>query len=396
MNKWSSKLAAVTVGTTVLLTSVGQASAATYTVKSGDSLDKIGKAFNISYKTIMNTNKLSSTLIFPGQQLIISENQSSTTSSPSSTTTYTVKLGDSLSKIGSQYGVSSKTLMEWNNLSSTLIRIGQKLVVKSSTTSITNSTSNSSDSSNTSTSTYTVKSGDSLSKIGSQYGVSSKTLMEWNNLSSTLIHIGQKLVVKGSTSSTTNSESNSSNTSSTTTYIVKSGDSLSKIGSQYGISSKTIMELNNLTSTAISVGQKLIVSGSTTSTSPSTSTSTSSSVGNNIVSVAKQYLGAKYVFDGASPSGFDCSGFITYVYNKAGISTSRLSAAGFYNASTPISKPKIGDLVFFSNTYKSGISHIGIYIGDNKMIAASGYFVQISDIDGAYWENHFTGFGRLS
>jgi LysM repeat protein len=328
MNKLASKLAALTVGTTVLVTSVGQASAATYTVKSGDSLDKIGRAYNISYKTIMSTNKLTSTLIFPGQQLIIGENQTSTTSSPSSTTT------------------------------------------------------------------YTVKSGDSLSKIGSQYGVSSKTLMEWNNLSSTLIHIGQKLVVKGSTTSTTNSASNSSNTSNTSTYTVKQGDSLSKIGSQYGISYKTIMELNNLSSTAISVGQKLIVSGSTTSTSPSTSTS--SSVGNNIVSIAKQYLGAKYVFNGASPSGFDCSGFITYVYNKAGISTSRLSAAGFYNASTPISKPKIGDLVFFSDTYKSGISHIGIYIGNNQMIAASGYFVQISNIDGAYWENHFTGYGRLS
>ncbi|MFF2752480.1 LysM peptidoglycan-binding domain-containing protein [Psychrobacillus sp. NPDC058041] len=399
MNKLASKLAALTVGTTVLVTSVGQASAATYTVKSGDSLDKIGRAYNISYKTIMSTNKLTSTLIFPGQQLIIGENQTSPTSSPSSTTTYIVKSGDSLSKIGSQYGVSSKTLMEWNNLSSTLIHIGQKLIVKGSTTSTTNSTSNSTVSSNTST--YTVKSGDSLSKIGSQYGVSSKTLMEWNNLSSTLIHIGQKLVVKGSTTSTTNSASNSSNTSNTTTYTVKSGDSLSKIGSQYGISYKTIMELNNLSSTAISVGQKLIVSGSTTSKSPSTSastsTSTSSSVGNNIVSIAKQYLGAKYVFSGASPtSGFDCSGFITYVYNKAGVSTSRLSAAGFYNASTPVSTPKIGDLVFFSNTYKSGISHIGIYIGDNKMIAASGYFVQISDIDGAYWENHFTGYGRLS
>ncbi|QFF98463.1 LysM peptidoglycan-binding domain-containing protein [Psychrobacillus glaciei] len=391
MNKWSSKLAAVTVGTTVLLTSVGQASAATYTVKSGDSLDKIGKANNISYKTIMNTNKLTSTLIFPGQQLIIGENQTTTTSPPSSMTTYTVKSGDSLSKIGSQYGVSTKTIMEWNNLSSTLIQIGQKLVVNGSTTSITNSTSNPSDSTNTTT--YTVKSGDSLSKIGSQYGVASKTLIEWNNLSSTLIHIGQKLVVKSSTTSTTNLTTNSSNSSNTSTYTVKSGDSLSKIGSQFGISSKTIMEVNNLSSTAISVGQKLIISGATTSSS---STSTSSSVGNNIVSVAKQYLGAKYVFDGASPNGFDCSGFITYVYNKAGISTSRLSAAGFYNASTPISKPKIGDLVFFSNTYKSGISHIGIYIGDNKMIAASGYFVQISDIDGAYWENHFTGFGRLS
>ncbi|MEO4052698.1 LysM peptidoglycan-binding domain-containing protein [Solibacillus sp. CAU 1738] len=326
MNKWSSKLAALTVGTTVLLTSVGQASAASYTVKSGDSLDKIAKAHNISYKTIMKANNLTSTLIIPGQQLIIGENQISTTSNSRSMTTYTVKPGDSLSKIGSQYGVSSETLMEWNNLSSTVIQVGQKLVVKGSTTS-------------------------------------------------------------NSESNTSNSVSNPSGSGKTSTYIVKPGDSLSKIANKYGISYKTIMKLNNLSSTAISVGQKLIVSSSTTSTNPS--------VGDSIVSIAKQYIGTKYIFGGSSPSGFDCSGFISYVYNKAGISTSRLSAEGFYNAAKPVSKPKIGDLVFFSNTYKSGISHIGIYIGNNKMIAASGYHVQISNIDGAYWENHFTGYGRL-
>ncbi|MEG0260679.1 MAG: LysM peptidoglycan-binding domain-containing protein [Lysinibacillus sp.] len=328
MKKWSSKLAALTVGTTVLLTSVGQASAATYTVKSGDSLSKIGKAYNVSYQAIMNTNNLTSTIIFPGQQLIIGDNQNSTTHPPSSTTTYTVKPGDSLSKIGSMYGVSSKTLMEWNNLSSTLI------------------------------------------------------------------HIGQKLVINGSTTSTTKPPSNSVESSNTSTHIVKPGDTLSKIGSQYGISYHTIMKLNNLSSTSISVGQKLIVSGSTTS--PSKPTPPNSSVGNNIVSIAKQLKGVKYVFGGSSPSGFDCSGYITYVYNKAGISTPRLSAAGFYNASTPVSTPQIGDLVFFSNTYKSGISHVGIYIGNNEMIAASGYYVQINKINGAYWKEHFTGYGRLN
>ncbi|KOS68641.1 hypothetical protein AEA09_08845 [Lysinibacillus contaminans] len=330
MNKWTSKIAAITVGTTVLLTSVGQASAASYTVKSGDSLSKIAKEYNISYETIMKTNNLTSTLIFPGQQLIIGKNQTSNTPAPSSTTS------------------------------------------------------------------YTVKSGDTLSKIGSQYGVSYQTLMEWNKLSSTLIHIGQKLVVKGSTTSTTNPPSNTSSSSNTSTYIVKSGDTLSKIGSKYGISYQTIMKLNNLTSTKISVGQKLIVSGSTTSKPTVKPDSPNSSVGNTIVSIAKQYKGVKYVFGGSSPSGFDCSGFISYVYNKAGISTSRLSAAGYYNASTPVSTPQIGDLVFFSNTYKSGVSHVGIYIGGNQMISASGYYVQISNIDGAYWEDHFTGYGRLN
>lgn len=326
MNKWSSKLAALTVGTTVLLTSGGQASAATYTVKSGDSLSEIGKVYNVSSTTIVNTNNLTSNVIFPGQQLIIDDNQTPTTASTRSTTTYTVKAGDSLSKIGNQYGVSSKTLMEWNNLSSTLI------------------------------------------------------------------HVGQKLIVKGSTTSTTNPPSNSSGSSNTSTYIVKSGDSLSKIASKFGISYQTIMKLNNLSSTKISVGQKLIISGSTT-TPP---TSPNSSVGNKIVSIAKQYNGVKYVYGGASPSGFDCSGFITFVYNKAGVSTPRLSSAGFYNASTPVSTPQIGDLVFFSNTYRSGISHVGIYIGSNQMISASGKNVQISNINGSYWEKYFTGYGRLN
>lgn len=266
MNKWSSKLAILTVGTTVFLTSVGQASAATYTVKSGDSLSKIGKEYNVSSKTIMNNNQLTSTVIFPGQQLIIEGNPTPTTSSKQSTTTYTVK----------------------------------------------------------------------------------------------------------------------------------SGDSLSIIGSKYGISYQTIMKLNNLSSTAIYVGQKLIVSGSPNSPSISKPASPKSSIGNSLVAIAKQFKGVKYVYGGTSPSGFDCSGFITYVYNKAGISTPRLSSVGFYNASTPVSTPQIGDLVFFSNTYKSGISHVGIYIGGNQMISASGYNVQISNIDGAYWESHFTGYGRIN
>lgn len=180
-------------------------------------------------------------------------------------------------------------------------------------------------------------------------------------------------------------------TASAATYTVKSGDSLWKIASQNGISYQTLMRWNNLTSSNIRVGQKLTLN-STPAKVPATSNAPKS-----LVQVAKQQLGVKYTFGGSKPStGFDCSGYITYVYNNAGISTSRKSAAGFYYAAKKITSPQVGDLVFFANTYKAGISHAGIYIGNNQMINASDGGVSIANIHSSYWKKHFVGYGRLS
>lgn len=111
---------------------------------------------------------------------------------------------------------------------------------------------------------------------------------------------------------------------------------------------------------------------------------------------AETLLGVPYVFGGTSEFGIDCSGYIYKSYNAGGIPVPRTTAEGFYNMSDKISNPKVGDLVFFSNTYRAGISHIGIYIGDGKMINAGGDYVHIADITKGYWADHFTGFGRLS
>lgn len=180
-------------------------------------------------------------------------------------------------------------------------------------------------------------------------------------------------------------------TASAATYTVKSGDSLWKIGNQYGVSFQTVMKWNNLSSSTIRVGQKLTINAPTTSASTSTSKPTTS-----VVQVAKQQLGVKYTFGGSKPStGFDCSGYVTYVLNNAGISTARKSAAGFYNSAKKISSPQVGDLVFFSNTYKTGISHVGIYLGNKQMISASDNGVSVANLNSTYWKNHFTGYGRL-
>ena len=174
---------------------------------------------------------------------------------------------------------------------------------------------------------------------------------------------------------------------SAATYTVKSGDSLWKIANQQGVSYQTLMNWNNLSNSNIFVGQKLNLN-TTLSNAPSKPT--------NLVQVAKQQLGVKYRFGGTKPStGFDCSGYITYVYNNAGISTTRKTAAGFYSSAKKISTPQVGDLVFFANTYKAGISHAGIYIGNNQMINASDNGVSIANIYSSYWKKHLVGFGRI-
>lgn len=111
---------------------------------------------------------------------------------------------------------------------------------------------------------------------------------------------------------------------SAATYTVQSGDSLWKIANQHGVSYQTLMNLNHLTSSNIYIGQKLTINQQL-STPPNTSS--------KLLQVAKQQLGVKYTFGGIKPStGFDCSGYITYVFNQAGKSTARKTAAGFYQS----------------------------------------------------------------
>lgn len=240
--------------------------------------------------------------------------------------------------------------------------------------------------------TYTVVKGDTLSKIARDYGTTYQQIMQQNGLSTTLIKVGQKLEI-GSSTATTQTATTSS------TYTVVKGDTLSKIAKQYGTTYQQIMQLNGLTSTLIKVGQKLTVTGTTvsnsTSNSSTVSNSTQATANTDVVNFAKKLLGVPYVFGGSTTKGFDCSGFVYYVLKNTGKSVARTSAAGFYSSAKKISSPQVGDLVFFSNTYKAGISHIGIYIGNGQMISASGSKVNIASINSSYWKSHFAGYGRI-
>ena len=209
-------------------------------------------------------------------------------STTATATYYTVQSGDTLSGIAVEYNTTTATLTSLNNLSNpNLIYVGQRLLVKSTSTSAassatstaTSTASATSTSSTTSATTYTVKSGDTLSSIASSHNTTTAALTSLNSLANpNLIYVGQVLKLANTTTASTSSTSSAASTSSSAmTYTVKSGDTLSSIASSYNTTTSTLTSLNNLSNpNLIYVGQVLKVAGSSTSVSTSTSSSSAS------------------------------------------------------------------------------------------------------------------------
>ena len=334
-----------------------------------------------------------------------------------SANSYIVQKGDTLSHIALKYQTSISELKRLNSLTSDLIFINQSLVVSQTNTNDGSTTqAQKSVPAPAPSKTYTVVSGDTLSQIAVQNGISLSDLMSWNGLTSHLIYPGNVLKVStpGTTAGQGQAPTVSVQTASPSTptysinYTITPGDTLSKIARQFGTTVTDLKLVNNLTSDLIYVGRTLKVT-STQATSNVVAQPTVKTVApinvtpvNNptsssdaIVNAAKAVLGAPYVWGGTTPAGFDCSGFVFYVYNQAGKPLTRLSADGYYNRSYYVSTPEPGDLLFFENTYKAGISHVGIYLGGNQFIQADSDGVKITDINTPYYKQHFDGFKRF-
>lgn len=262
-----------------------------YTVQSGDTLSGIALKFSTTSSKLAQLNSISNpNLIYVGQRLLVNQSSNSNSSSSgqsSSTTTnteasaasYTVKSGDTLSGIASQYNTTVNQIVSLNQLSNpNLIYVGQVLKLKNSQT--TNSSSSSSSTAATTVGTYTVKAGDTLSAIASRYSTSSSTLASLNSLSNpNLIYVGQVLKVSSnaSTSSSTSSSANSTVTTAAS-YTVKSGDTLSAIAAKYGTTYQALASANSISNpNDIYVGQVIKVSATATAASSQAASSTSSS-----------------------------------------------------------------------------------------------------------------------
>lgn len=248
-----------------------------YRVKSGDTLSQIALRYKMSVQELKELNNLKSDLIIVGQSLKVKKSvapvkpvptptpEKPVQPSESNTTSYTVKRGDTLSQIASRYKMSVRELKELNNLKSDLIFVGQRLNVKRSvapvkptppkptkpTKPVTPSSSN-----------YTVKRGDTLSRIALAYKMSVRELKEINNLKSDLILVGQRLNVKRSVTPVKPTPPKPTAptkpvTPSTSSYTVKKGDTLSQIALRYKMSVRELKELNKLKSDLIFIGQQL-------------------------------------------------------------------------------------------------------------------------------------------
>ncbi|GLB60298.1 C40 family peptidase [Cytobacillus sp. NCCP-133] len=334
---------------------------------------------------------------------------SSAFAAQASADTYTVKKGDTLYQLASRYKTSVTELKTLNNLKSDSLSINQTLQVPETKKKPAPSTpSVSAPAKPNVTHTYTIKAGDSLSKIALSHNISLKELMSWNHLSHHIIYPGQVLKVSKAAESTTGSITATAPAAPPAVYapedgkgeyIVKSGDSLSKIAVENNTTVQQLKDWNKLSSDLIFAGQKLVLRASGQAPqNPAVTEKPAQAESGTAVAVlaeAQKHIGVPYKWAGSSPDGFDCSGFIYYVLNKSGSTLGRYSTDGYYSRSYYIDQPQPGDLVFFENTYRPGISHMGIYAGNNRFIHSSSNGVEISSLDDSYYKKHFDGFKRF-
>lgn len=331
-----------------LLTTGASALADSYTVVKNDTLWGLSKKYGVSVSDLKKANGVSGHLIYVGQKLQIptkstkatktAKISTSTSTVDTTSTIHTVVKGDTLWSLAKKYGVSVSTLMKANNLSSSTILIGQSLNLRAGMT------------------TYGVN--------GVTTG-SSSTAASTNTASSTSTTASsQAPKAKKSTTTNTSSNSNTSTSANTQSQSTASNSSVSTTTNTNTAASNA----NTTSSTNTAASSSQAVSQAPTA-STSTATTTTSASASAITSYALTFLGVPYVWGGTTPSGFDCSGLVQYVYSHFGINLGRTTYSQQY-AGTKISvaSAQAGDLYFWGS-YGSAY-HVAIALGGGQYVMA--------------------------
>lgn len=253
---------------------------------------------------------------------------------------------------------------------------------------------------------YTVKSGDNLWKIAQAYNTTVNNLIVLNNLENDFLNIGQKLIIKSSTTNIVNNIPDNVETTTpqltpsspnSTIYLVKAGDNLWLISNQYNTTIDSIKQLNNLVSDALYVGQELIIPNNNINLLENVSRGGTPFSGDRIIQYAAKYIGTPYRYGGRSPGGFDCSGFTSYIFEQFKIKLNR-TAADQYKQGVAVTKDEleVGDLVFFASG--RNIDHVGIYSGNGQIIHSSSPSsggVIYSSLNTGYYAKTYVGAKRI-
>ncbi len=316
---------------------------------------------------------------------------------------YSVEPGDTLHGLADRFGLDIYTLANNNNISmaaADTIAIGRQLTILPVSGLL-----------------YTVERGDTLSGIAERFRVDLGPIIDFNYLEDAdFITAGRELILPGAAPLIPPAPPAPP---SARLYDVRPGDSVLAVAQRFGVSPEDIVVANGLRSAdRITVGDTLRIvpgagGGVVARSGPGAQTVTRNLAvpqpgparelgpsvgGGSVVSVAMQYRGARYVFGGTTPAGFDCSGYVYYVLSRAGKPVSR-GMWGQYNAGGHPGRGALqpGDIVFFQNTYMAGLSHNGIYIGNGQFVHASdpSSGVKISSLSEAYWASRWFGATRV-
>jgi len=309
--------------------------------------------------------------------------------------TYTVQPGDTLSGIAARYGTTVAALASANSLSNpNLIFPGQLLILPAGSAA---------------SGTYTVRAGDTLSGIAARFGTTVAHLAALNRLANpNVLSVGEVLRISGNAPAVATPAPAASGT-----YTVQAGDTLSGIAARFGTTVAHLVALNRLANpNVLSVGEVLRISGNapapaapaatvTTTASPAPAPAPAPQVGESAaaaiaVRVALEQVGKPYVWGGAGPNDFDCSGLVMYAYEAAGIDLPHYSVSQ-YEDTTRISESQLepGDLVFYDNYSGPQPGHVAMYIGNGQVVAANepGTNVQTQPLS---WDGTIIGFGRVN
>ena len=348
-----------------------------YVVKQGDSLSRIAEKLDVRLSELLSANSMTVTsLIVPGQQLVVPPDGDGP--APQVSGTYTVKAGDSLSRIATRHGVKLGALMTANGLTVTSVILpGQTLNLPAG--AVAQSGGDAAGPSSQATGSYSVKAGDSLSRIAGRHGVKLSALLAANNLTVTsLITPGMTLALPaGATSSGASSQGGTAATSGS--YTVEAGDSLSRIASRHGVKLSALLAANNLTiASLILPGMTLALPAGATAATPESTGSggAQQAPGSQIQTVldfALAQQGKPYQFAASGPDAYDCSGLTKRAYAQIGVTLVHQSAAQATQGSAVAfwqESIRAGDLVFMATRGNDVITHVGIAVDGDTWIQA--------------------------